>query len=417
MSITPSNNSTTTPSGTPAQCPVDHQALPQQKTSRPIQSTTTPIECDAEGIWQVRGFAEARKILRSNHTKQAGFNADQVTTIPFMTNVPIIYQEGQVHNQQRKISAHFFTPKTVSDNYRQFMEALTDQLIDKLKRKKRADLSKLSLSLAVQVAGRVVGLTNTRVPGMSKRLDAFFQQPSLRINWQPLVKLRAQANKRHVLTFFLFDVKPAIKARKRQAQDDVISHLMAQNYNNTEILTECVTYAAAGMVTTREFISVAAWHFLEHPDLRARYLAAPEEERFELLHEVLRLEPIVGHLYRRATADISIESQGTSVTIPKGAMIHLHIYAANTDESVVGEEPLALCPGRELKGEHIPSMLMSFGDGTHRCPGAFIAIQETDIFLQRLLVLDTLHIERAPTLSWNDLTTGYEVRKFIVALD
>lgn len=27
-----------------------------------------------------------------------------------------------------------------------------------------------------------------------------------------------------------------------------------------EILAECITYGAAGMVTTREFIAVVAWH-------------------------------------------------------------------------------------------------------------------------------------------------------------
>jgi cytochrome P450 len=59
---------------------------------------------------------------------------------------------------------------------------------------------------------------------------------------------------------------------------------------------------------------------------------------------------------------------------------------------------------------------MGFGDGHHRCPGSYLAIQETDIFLQRLLALETLHIERTPTLTWNELTTGYEVRKFLIAL-
>ncbi len=92
------------------------------------------------------------------------------------------------------------------------------------------------------------------------------------------------------------------------------------------------------------------------------------------------------------------------------------IYAANADETVVGEEPLALCPGRAIDGERIPSMLLGFGDGHHRCPGSYLAIQETDIFLQRLLAVDTLYIERTPTLYWNELTTGYEVRNFQLAL-
>jgi len=95
-------------------------------------------------------------------------------------------------------------------------------------------------------------------------------------------------------------------------------------------------------------------------------------------------------------------------------MMNIHIYAANIDETVVGEEPLALCPGRPIHGERIPSMIMGFGDGHHRCPGSYLAIQETDIFLHRLLTLDSLHMERTPILNWNELTTGYEIRNFMI---
>ncbi len=60
---------------------------------------------------------------------------------------------------------------------------------------------------------------------------------------------------------------------------------------------------------------------------------------------------------------------------------------------------------------------MSFGDGHHRCPGAYIALQETDIFLQRLLRLPGLQIVQKPSVSWNDLTAGYELRNFILAVE
>ena len=407
-------------------CPVEHGSLSYQKTSRNAgaspETSSTPLQRDAQGVWQVHGFEEARTVLRSSATRQAGFNAEQLEKIPGVTNKPILYMEGKAHQQQRKQTARFFTPKTVSSSYRQFMETLADQFVNELKRKKRVDLSQLSLKLAVQVAAQVVGVTNSRLPGMDRRLDAFFQQqPSSQemiplLRWKPFTRLRQLFHQRHVLAFYWLDVRPAIRARKRQAEEDVISHLISQNYTDAEILTECITYAAAGMVTTREFISIAAWHFLERPELRDRYLATPEEERLEMLHETLRLEPVVGNLYRRATADIPLESQGKKVVIPEGDMMNIHIYAANVDETVVGEEPLALCPGRPIQGERIPSMIMGFGDGHHRCPGSYLAIQETDIFLHRLLALDSLHMERIPTLNWNELTTGYEIRNFMIAV-
>jgi len=426
MSNTQEAHSIQASAGNPMHCPVEHGSLSYQKTSRNAgaspETSSTPLQRDAQGVWQVHGFEEARTVLRSSATRQAGFNAEQLEKIPGVTNKPILYMEGKAHQQQRKQTARFFTPKTVSSSYRQFMETLADQFVNELKRKKRVDLSQLSLKLAVQVAAQVVGVTNSRLPGMDRRLDAFFQQqPSSQemiplLRWKPFTRLRQLFHQRHVLAFYWLDVRPAIRARKRQAEEDVISHLISQNYTDAEILTECITYAAAGMVTTREFISIAAWHFLERPELRDRYLATPEEERLEMLHETLRLEPVVGNLYRRATADIPLESQGKKVVIPEGDMMNIHIYAANVDETVVGEEPLALCPGRPIQGERIPSMIMGFGDGHHRCPGSYLAIQETDIFLHRLLTLDSLHMERTPILNWNELTTGYEIRNFIIAV-
>ncbi len=398
------------------QCPINHSTWSKQKTARITEPVDIPIECDADGVWQVRGFAEARAILRSKNTKQAGFNADMIGSVPHMRNQPILYQEGRTHDLQRKQTARFFTPKTVSTKYRMMMEQLADQLITELQRKKRIDLSQLTMKLSMRVTCEVVGLKNSRFPGIERRIYGFFTDASSQKQQSLGHRLHTLMTRSLLLAFFFLDVKPAIQARKRQPEEDVISHLLAQNYNDAEILTECLTYAAAGMVTTREFISAAAWHFLEHPALRARYLAAPEEDRHALLEEVLRLEPVVGNILRRATAALTIESNGQQYVIPQGALIDIRVHGTNADESVVGEHPLELCPDRTLKVERVAPSVISFGDGHHRCPGSYIAIHETDLFLQRLLALDTLHIVHQPSLSWNDLVTGYEIRDFIVGV-
>lgn len=405
-----------------AACPVHAGGLARQKTSPVVEPVDRPVEQDERGVWHIRGFEEARAILRSKDARQAGFHAEQLNEMQMLKNKPILYLEGKEHNQQRKQTARYFAPKTIHTDYQEFIGELADQLVARLKRKKTLDLDRLSLVLAVQVAARVVGLTNSIWPGMTKRLDIFLhmntdEEEEASSTWKPLRILQAVYGQRHMLAFFLLDVLPAIRARKRQLREDVISHLIGLKYSDLEILTECVTYAAAGMATTREFISVVTWHFLEHPELRERYLAAGEEERFEMLHEVLRLEPVVAHLYRRAAAPLTIESQGEKITIPEGDLIDLHIYATNADEDVVGEEPLALCPLRELHGERIPSMLMSFGDGAHRCPGSFLAIQETDIFLQRLLALEHLRIVRPPVVERNESVYSYELRRFVLTIE
>lgn len=418
MQTVQDDSTTPKPAELASECPVDHRALPRQKTAFEVEPVGKRVERDTAGVWHVFSFEEARAILRSGDTKQAGFGAALFEKFATSANQGILYMEGPPHHEQRRKTARFFTPKAVSANYRPLMERLSDQLAADLRRKKRADLSQMTFVLAMQVAAQVVGLTNSRLPGMDKRIAGFFKDDFIMQPGSKLLEtIRVMWRQRRFLGFFFLDVKPAIQARRRKPQEDVISHLISQGYNDQEIFTECITYAAAGMVTTREFISVAAWHFLEHPELRERYLAAPGEERYEMLHETLRLEPVIGHLLRKATADVTLQSSGAALTIPQGELIDVHIYAANADESVAGEHPLELCPGRVIKGDNIPSMLMSFGDGHHRCPGAYLAIQEADMFLQRLLAVPGLRIERAPTIGKMEIGKSYELRDFILAAD
>jgi cytochrome P450 len=65
-------------------------------------------------------------------------------------------------------------------------------------------------------------------------------------------------------------------------------------------------------------------------------------------------------------------------------LIEFHIYEANADERTVTESSHQACPGRNLEAG-VPELVLRFGDGNHRCPGAYVAIQETDMFLRKLL--------------------------------
>ena len=391
-------------------CPFHGDALdarPTRKTAR-AAGQGAPLERDESGVWHVRGFREARALLRADGTRQAGFMAEQVSMMPDTMRPPVLFQEGETHRDQRTKTAKFFTPATTDKHYRGFMTAYADELVTELKTEGRADLSELSMRLAVGVAAQVVGLTDSRVPGMSRRIEAFFhQQKAQGAAGRFLGELRNQLK---VARFFFLDVQPAIRARRRKGREDLITHLLSEGYGPTEILTECVTFAAAGMATTREFIGVAAWHLLEHPDLKARYLIAGEKERYAILHELLRLEPVVGRLLRRAEEDVELETGGRTVTIPAGDLIDLDIYSVNADESAVGEAPLTFCGERE-RARGVQPFVMSFGDGHHRCPGAYIAVQETDIFLTRLLALEGLGLERPPKLDYSEVVKGYEIRE------
>ncbi len=400
-----------------AGCPFHHpEGVSDRKSSRPGEALTPAYEVirDAKGErWTVRSFALARAILRDPEaTRQAGFGAEVAAQAMSKMRPPILYLEGPEHKAQRTATARFFTPQTVSKSYREMMEALSDDLIGALEKRKSADLSQLSMRLATQVAAQVVGLTNSSIKGMSGRLNTFFEGDPTEFSWRPGKLWRFLMTQSATFRFFYQDVKPAIRARRKKPGEDVISHLLSKDYNDFEILTECITYAAAGMVTTREFIVMAAWHLLENDTLRETYVNADEKERQNILQEILRLEPVVGHLHRRAAKPLTLDFEGETLVIPAGALLDLDIRAANADPETVGEEPLQLCPARPLE-RGVQGAVMSFGDGHHRCPGAYIALQESDIFLTRLFRLP-LTAERAPKLEWNELVTGYELGGLVV---
>lgn len=378
-----------------------------QKTNRePIP--TQRVSQDAKGNWHIYGFEEARQILRSDVTTQAGFLAESVRGMKGLANQPVLFADGEVHHAYRTEVARFFSPTTV-EKYRPMMEECIDRFLKEAVQKKKIDLSDISLRIAVRVAAQVVGLTESDPDQMARRLGAFFQQDANRDAPKYVQVMRFLTNQVKLFHFFQKDVKPAIKARLNQPREDVISHVLGKGYSSMEVLTECITYGAAGMVTTREFIQIASWHLLEQPRLKDRYLVASEKERMAILGEILRVEPVVGQLFRRMQGDMELTSDGQTFQLKKGELVALHVYGANEDPRTVGDEGRQVCPHRDLpRGVQAP--VMSFGDGHHRCPGAFLALQETDIFLMRFLRLPVKF--KAPQMTWVELIQSYELRHF-----
>ena len=360
---------------------------------------------------RTRDFAEARAILRNQNVRQAGFLAEQVGRIGSATRQPILFLEGETHRVQRSATARFFTPRIVTTHYRELMVELSEMLVSRFVKDKTAFLDQLSLDLAVAVASHIVGLTNSDPKGLARRLDVFFTGDFRPHPGKLASLIKFVQSQYRVLSFYYHDVAPAIRARRRQRRDDVISHLIDEGYNGREILTECLVYGAAGMATTREFIVMAAWHMLEREDLKTAFLTADEKGKIALLEELLRLEPVVGYLYRRMPAD-----EAEAVGAPPGAAVAIDVRAANTDTTAFGERPCEFVPGREVSAKYGNAGL-SFGDGEHRCPGAQVALQESCLFLERLLQVPGLKLDRAPTLAWNPLVTGYELRNALISCD
>jgi len=388
----------------------------RRRASKPGEPAGPAIEHDG-AVWRIRSLSAARQVLRAREeTTQAGFTAERIPK-GFFTKHPILISDGPAHDEQRSRVARFFAPAVV-ERYVPRMEACADRLLNEVDGTFRLD--ELALLYTVEVTADIVGLTAAPVPRMAERLVSFFRQPPFDITRADLGRTPGQWARAAVnglvpiVRMWLADVRPAVRARRRAPQGDVISHLIAEGYSDADILVECVTYGTAGMVTTREFIAMAAWHLLTDPVLARRYVVADTAERYAILHEVIRLEPVVGHLYRRAQQPFEIGEQGERVTVQAGDLLDVCVRAANADPDAVGADPLDLCPYRPLPSG-VAAYGLTFGDGAHKCPGQPLAILESDILLTRLLSRGA-ELVREPTLGWDDLIEGYTLREMELRL-
>lgn len=387
-----------------AACPVD----PSRDERKSARMAAQHVAFDP-GAQVITRFSFARDLLRNGNAKQAGANPEQVDT-GNPEHAPVFYLDGEAHRRKRSTIARLFTATAVTTRYRVIMERATDTLLARLKAAGEARLDNLSLELAVTVAAEIVGLTDSNRASMAARIGATLSFGHLS-RWHRLARLLQPLLFRyHTLNFFYRDVRPAIESRRRARREDLISQLLDEGYSSKAILIECMTYAVAGMVTTREFIVMAAWHLLERDPLRARFLAADEADQLSILDEILRLEPVASVLQRRAAEEMPLGPD----TISAGTLLAIDIRSVNTDESVTGPCPHVLDPDRAKRMKAAGGYL-SFGYGSHRCPGSQVAMHETRVFLDRLLRVPGIRLAHAPQIGWNEMLMSYELRGAMVA--
>jgi cytochrome P450 len=388
-------------------CPVPHD---ERKTAAMATRLVKPNPPDAN---VVKDFKFAREILRNSTMRQAGAGAEHMD-FSNPDQVSFFFLDGDVHREKRSRVARYFQAKAIEQRYHPVMERVMDRLIGELKQGGPKPLDIMSFQMAVEVAAEVVGLTESNMDAMAQRI----RQQFIAMSKRPRNKLHGKWIKLlqtyRVLNFFNKDVKPAIKARQGNHREDVISNLVKEGYSDKAILIECMTYATAGMLTTREFIVAATWYLFERPEVGARYLDGDEAAQLAILYEVLRMEPVAGMIQRRATEDWTGPN---GEQVKAGEIYAIDIRAVNTDESVVGACPFAFDDSRGKMAKGPPQTWMSFAEGAHRCPGNQVAIQETRYFLDRLFRTPGLRLVTPPKIAWFDAVKGYELHGAVVTCD
>lgn len=395
---------TTAPTGS---CPV--HCGDERKTAAIARDRVKPDYPNAKVVTDMKF---AREILRNPTMRQAGAGADHVD-LSKPEEVSFFFLDGELHRKKRSQVARYFQLKAIEERYRPVMERVMNRLVAELQRGGFKPLDIMSFQMAVEVAAEAVGLTESDPDELAKRIRLQFLAMSKRSRgWLHGLYLKALQTWR-VLRFFNKDVKPAIKVRRETPRDDVISTLIGVGYSDKSILIECMTYATAGMLTTREFIVAAAWYLFERPDVRQRFLAGDEKTQLGILYEILRLEPVAGMIHRRATEDWTGPN---GEQVKAGDILAIDIRAVNTDESAVGPCPFSFDDSR-IGGNLVKGTWLSFAEGPHRCPGNLIAIHETRYFLDRLFRVPGIRLVKPPTVGWFAPVKGYELHGALITCD
>jgi cytochrome P450 len=365
----------------------------ERKTAALATQRVTPLA----GAKVITDFKFARAILQNPTMRQAGAGAEFMD-LEKPDQVSFFFLDGEIHKKKRSEVARYFAPKAIRERYQSVMDRTMDKLISEIRSVGSAQLDLISFRMAVDVAAEVVGLTNSNPAAMSTRIRKNFDAMSMKVGTPLQRRLQRLVQAYRATMFLIKDVMPAIKARKAEPREDVISHLVGEGYTNRSILIECMTYATAGMLTTREFIVAACWYLFERDEVRQRYLAGTEADQLSILYEVLRMEPVAGMIHRRATADWTGPN---GQEVKAGDLYAINIRAVNTDSNVTGKCPFSFDDSRAAQSK-MPPMWMSFAEGPHRCPGNLVAIHETRVFLDRLLRVPGVRLVRPPVVSWFD---------------
>lgn len=388
-------------------CPV-HDGVDRRKTAA-IAAANNRLH---PGSHWVQNPQLARQVLRSKQAFQAGGGAE-LLEYSNPQHAPVFFLDGQDHADKRKESLRFLSPKAVAEQHYVVMEKVSQKLLEEFRQAGSAHLEDISFKLAVEVVGEILGLTDSNQDGKIRRIQWVLHASisQARNTWWS----RFWLNLRRVVftgIFYWFDVRPAINARKRQPKQDAISTYLDEGYSTTAIIVECLTYGTAGMLTTREFIIMAAWYLFENAELRQRFLDGDVREQMAILMEILRLEPIAAKILRRVEEPLANDAAPMSA----GETYDIDIRNLNIHEELVGECPFAVDPDR-AKRQKDSGRYFSFGDGPHGCPGWQVALHETRIFLQQFFRIPGLKLDRAPDISWNPTVHGYELRNALISCE
>ncbi len=347
------------------------------RAEAPVYHVNLP---DKQSAWLVTRYEDVNALLKDARLVKNMNNAmsdEQLAKQPWipgflkLVGSNMLSQDDPNHARLRGLVHKAFTPRLI-DDMRGRVEAITNDLLDRIERKGQMDLiADFALPLPVTVISEMLGVpreeqhkfhdwTNAMVKASSAGgLKRMMIIPSM---WQ-----------------FLRYIRQLIQLRQREPEDDLTTMLIqardaGDSLSEDELVAMIFLLLLAGHETTVNLIGNGMLGLLKQRDQLEKLQADPSLIR-SAVEELLRFGSPVELADERYTREpITLYD----VTIPKGVLVYGVLASANRDDHVFSD-PDRIDITRE------PNRHLAFGQGIHYCLGAPLARLEGQIAFNTLV--------------------------------
>ncbi len=320
------------------------------------------------GFWVVSSYAEVARIARDD----AAFSSCRSGLVP-PTDVgrllPIMADHPELA-RYRAVLYPFLTPAAIKA-LEPFIKSMIDRCIDSFIARGQADL-------VMELANPVPAATTMHLLGLDWTGWAVFAEPLHAVMYSLAGSPENLAAQREVYAFTQ-RIADEVEARQRVPRDDMISKLLASEYQGVktakdEVIDLVRMVIFGGMDTVVAALSNIFIQIGRRPDLRQRLLLDSALIP-AAIEEFLRFEAPIQGFSRLVTRDVEVGG----CQIKAGETVFMLWGSANRDETVFGGSSEELVLGRPANRH------MSFGTGAHHCIGAALARTELRLVVERVL--------------------------------
>jgi cytochrome P450 len=325
-----------------------HEVLAELRARGPVSR----IQFAGKPIWLVNDHQTISRYIGSDEILSAPDAYDELFVTTMGKGLPTL--RGEEHLRNRALISRVFFPGKMREYAETLFAGEAAALADGLEGKQRADLvTEFTRPFTFRNIARLLGLPLEDVVKLqdwaNRIMHVFIDLPS------------AEAAGTEIGEYLL----PIVHERRDRPKDDVISlltqvELEGDKLDDEDILGFCRNLFPAAIDTSTNSLGSLLSHVLSDRELW-RGLARDHELRVAAIEELLRIEPPLVMIPRRATRDIELGGH----TIRAGDDVRLCIAGAHDDPKAY-DEPR--CFRIDRKASHF-----AFGHGEHFCLGTQMA--------------------------------------------